>query len=153
MQLDSAGPDDSAAAAILLAIDEVVSAAGATVEPRALARVVVRRLAELVGHPAVRALLYWWYPDQDELVCLESSDEHLAPAVRLGEGVEGACMATGRAVIVEDYPSSEAARPWAIEKGVRSCASFPLKAGGRVLGVLSVLALDDGIEFGPQLCW
>jgi len=60
-------------------------------------------------------------------------------------------MATGRVSVTDDVAADPDFfwRDEAVRRGLRSCAVFPLRQGGRPAGILALYAETDG-AFGPQ---
>ena len=64
-----------------------------------------------------------------------------------GRGISGAALRTGRHAISNDFLADPVTAPWheaARRAGVRAMASFPLRQGGAVIGVVSFYAGDPG---------
>ncbi len=63
----------------------------------------------------------------------------------LGNGPTGIAIREGRVVVAHDWETDERLVPWreaARARGYRSSASFPISAGGKVTGALSVYAVE-----------
>lgn len=64
--------------------------------------------------------------------------------IPFGEGVAGACAATRRGLLVNNYPASRYALPHCLPLGIRHSMAQPLLMGEELLGVLSMS------RFGPD---
>jgi len=63
----------------------------------------------------------------------------------LGQGPGGAAIRSGRTQVMQDFMADSRMRPWrtsAIELGVQSSVSIPLKDGEHVYGLLAAYARD-----------
>ncbi|MBK9090322.1 MAG: GAF domain-containing protein [Holophagales bacterium] len=89
--------------------------------------------------PAGVAGLEAGYVDELE-IRLDAPSADLRPAAR--------AIVENRAVVVDDTDTDPAFAPWreaAQKRGFRSCAAFPVRADGCVLGVLAVYAGEAGV--------
>ncbi len=92
--------------------------------------------------PAGVAGLEAGYVDELE-IRLDAPSADLRPAAR--------AIVENRAVVVDDTDTDHAFAPWreaAQKRGFRSCAAFPVRADGSVLGVLAVYAGEAGVFHG-----
>jgi len=72
-------------------------------------------------------------------------------AIRIGEGIIGQAVSSGRAMRSDDLSAdARSARPDVDEKeGIRSLLSVPLRVGGQIIGVISAFATLPGV-FGER---
>src|SRR6185295_1555741 len=72
-------------------------------------------------------------------------------AIRIGEGIIGQAVSSGRAMRSDDLRAdARSARPDVDEKeGIRSLLSVPLRVGGQIIGVISAFATLPGV-FGER---
>ena len=118
------------------ALNKVVAAAGALLDPQALAELAVRHVRDVTG--AHGSQLYWWDERMRVLTPLAYLDEHKEepdPHLHPGQGLVGSVATDGRERIVADY-ATELEHPlsWST---LRSGAAVPLMVDGRPQGVLS----------------
>jgi PAS domain S-box-containing protein len=76
-----------------------------------------------------------------DLICIDLADP------QLGGGPGGTAYRTGEHQVIDDVAQAPSFAPWrepALQRGYRSCASFPLRGGGRVIGVLGIYAGTPG---------
>ena len=120
------------------ALNELVVAAGALLDPAALAEVATAHVRRLLGVDG--ALLSWWDEQQHVLVPLAYNDPHASgpdPVFHPGQGIMGAVYASGEPLAVRDYRAEvERPLPWTT---VVSAAAVPLICDGETRGVLSAL--------------
>lgn len=99
-----------------------------------------------------RASLLLLNEDSNELILKSASglatDPALVGPIRVGEGVSGEVIKTGRPIIVHDLHSS-GRRPAAPERSYKtdSFISYPITIGGRKVGVLNVTDKSTGRPF------
>ncbi|HEV2953556.1 MAG TPA: response regulator [Candidatus Dormibacteraeota bacterium] len=133
------------------ALYEVAVASSGVLEPSKLASLLVTRLANLIDHPSLSAMLYWWRADAGILEGLASSDGREEKPIKPGEGVNGICFESGEALLLDDYASWDQALPWAVQRGTKSVAGFPLKINDRVIGVLGIRVLHSPLHFDDRI--
>ena len=79
--------------------------------------------------------------------------EHRIPSVShitAGEGAVGQCFATGRPVLIRDYPKTSAAKRNLVKEGMTSLATVPIHGTASTLGVL-VVGSNRPAHFGVDL--
>ncbi|MFN8523052.1 MAG: response regulator [Chloroflexota bacterium] len=69
---------------------------------------------------------------------------------KLGEGLVGACMARGEAIVVNDYASWDNAVEYTRSQGVRAAVGAPLVLGDLRLGVIGVYRLTGSTGFDEE---
>lgn len=101
--------------------------------PDALFELIVRRAAAFFEGDAGISTLQadgWLTP---------RADTHpTAAPVRVGEGLAGACAATRRGRLVNDYPAWPDALPWGVASGIRHIMVQPLMVQDDLLGIIAV---------------
>jgi diguanylate cyclase (GGDEF)-like protein/PAS domain S-box-containing protein len=123
-------------------------------EPEALYREICRLCVEF-GHVRMAFIavvqgerivpVAWAGPAEDYLRGLELRTAASAPE---GRGPAGIALREDRSYICNDFFADPATRPWrdrAERSGVRSSAVFPIRRGGRAVGVLSLYDAERGI--------
>jgi DNA-binding CsgD family transcriptional regulator/putative methionine-R-sulfoxide reductase with GAF domain len=86
---------------------------------------------------ADRVGIFAWDESTDSLTSTASAPQELAiPAITVGSGVVGTVFEQRRSVLLDDYPSTPHALPWAVSRGVRAVAAVPLIIANENLGVL-----------------
>ncbi len=100
-----------------------------------ISQMAIDAVVELLG--ASSAGIGWWDP---EAAALTGVAGHLkdpaAQAVTPDEGILGQVFATGRAVVVPDYPDWEHRRQWSVALGHKSMLAVPLLLQDRTVGAL-----------------
>lgn len=128
----------------LAALHALAQASGDLTDPTALAELACVHTRNLLG--VRHATLLLWNEDAGALLALASTWKDAAALARLrlaaGEGVSGAAFAGKAPVVASDYRGAPAHLTGAIVANVASAASVPLRAGSRVIGVLSVWSTD-----------
>src|SRR4051812_46775248 len=120
------------------ALNDLVVAASALLDPAALAEVAtahVRSLLDVDG-----ALLSWWDEQQHVLVPLAYDDPQASgpdPVFHPGQGITGAVFTSGEPTAIQNYRREvERPLPWTT---VVSAAAVPLRVDGVTRGVLCAL--------------
>ena len=60
------------------------------------------------------------------------------PPLAVDRSLSGLAFRTARMIVANDYPRHEAAEPTAVEQGIRSLVSLPVKIGRNTVGVVNV---------------
>lgn len=134
-------------AARLLALHRVSTAISAQSDIGTTLALVLSQVAQLLERQG--SSIYLWEKATERLVLAEAHGlplDKLPASLAPGEGLPGQVWSTGEAVIVDDYHGAEQAigpRPG----GRSAAAGVPLAVAGRQLGVLAVVAADDGSSF------
>lgn len=79
-----------------------------------------------------------------------SPDVIRSAAVNVGEGIAGWVAQHGQPVLVHDARNDARFQMHAYRDGITSAMSVPLKARGRVIGVLNASTIAPGQRFGPR---
>ena len=137
-------PSEAAVQArIFRALHELALAASGVLDPAELSRLASEHARDLVG--GWSATLQWYEP-ADGIRLL--ADNHPIPfpdhGQPMGRGITGQIRATGKMIIVDDYPAWEHAIQWAIDGGIRSLIGIPLKVQDETLGCLLVRSREVG---------
>jgi len=72
----------------------------------------------------------------------------------LSAGPTGTCVREDRAVVNDDFATSITTIPWrkpALDRGFRASAAFPLHCQGKVIGALTLYALEPGVFNSEQV--
>ena len=111
----------------------------------ALLKMIVERATGLVGTD--KGGLYLLNAEGTELTLVIShnySRDFTGAVLRLGEGVSGRVAQTGEVVTLEDYQTFEPKADPFRDIETRRLMAVPLKAGGRIVGVLNVADNEPG---------
>jgi diguanylate cyclase (GGDEF)-like protein len=118
------------------AIDVVLAAAHALLDPESLARLVVDRVRRMLGVEG--AALYWWDGHEKALTSLADNDPRVRPPVPVvnpGQGFVGTAFARNVPVTTDDY-DGEDGPSWMEELGIRSGVAVPVRSDTYPRGVL-----------------
>jgi len=129
------------------ALQAVSDAALSTVDLRELLPMLVRQIVSAMRGDGGAV----WFADETTGDLAESNGGAPGDGRRLrpGEGVVGRVAAGGRPLVISDQDALRAVDPELPGQGVHSVVSVPLRAGGRVIGVILVFARRRR-EFRPQ---
>ncbi len=119
------------------ALDAMVSAASALLDPAALAHVTVEHARELLACDGVD--LYWWDAAASVLAPLASTSPSTAQPIQLlhtEQGAGGQAFAQRRPVVVEDYQTWGPGAAGSVALGVRSAVAVPLLVRDEARGAL-----------------
>jgi len=119
------------------ALDAMVRAASALLDPAALAHVTVEHARELLAGDGVD--LYWWDAAAAVLAPLASTSASTAQPIQLlhaEQGAGGQAFAQRRPVVVEDYQTWGPGATGTAALGVRSAVAVPLLVRDEARGVL-----------------
>ena len=123
------------------ALHDVAAAAGTSSDVTELGRVVVDRARRIAGGNA--AILRWFDPTSRRLGLVTSvgviGDPQAEVDVDAPTGLREA-FSTGRAVIVNDYPSTGQATAWGRQHTIHAYISVPLLLEGKAVGTLAVIS-------------
>ena len=126
----------------LEALHQVMVAAAGVLDPRALAEIVARMAAHVVGTDFARLTAF----DQatGDLAVLGTNDPDETAYTRFAVGARGSAMGmafeSGRPVVVEDYQSFAFALDFGVRAGTRSVLAVPLLVRDNPIGALSVIS-------------
>ena len=112
---------------------------------------VVRSAIELLR--AKSGGLYLYDPESEELELILSvgmSRDYLGTRLKLGEGLAGKVAQTGEPQVVADYRSWEGRSPKFAAEPLTSVISIPLKAKGKLIGVLNISTDEKDRLFGEE---
>ncbi len=133
------------------ALNAVLAAAKALLDPESLARLVVDHLRNVLRVDG--AALYWWDANEAALVSLADNDPRVklpVPVVNPGQGIIGAAFARNQPMTTDDFDVEvEDAPSWMLELGIRSGAAVPLRSEGNARGVLVARSYSER-RFGPR---
>jgi len=113
-------------------------------EPRALLDVLVERVKEALQADTAAILLLDHPSGQLVATAASGLEEEVQQGVRipLGKGFAGRIAAQGRPVILDKVDHMKVINPILLDKGIRSLMGAPLRADGKVIGVLHVGTLS-----------
>jgi PAS domain S-box-containing protein len=120
---------------VMSTLQNLGAAAGGLLDFAVISQMAIDAVVELLG--ASSAGIGWWDP---EAAALTGVADHLkdpaAQAVARDEGILGQVFATGRAVVVPDYPDWEHRLEWSVALGHKSLLAVPLLLQDRTVGTL-----------------
>jgi diguanylate cyclase (GGDEF)-like protein len=135
---DETGTDELRGSMPPDALDAVLAAAKALLDPESLARLVVDHVRALLHVDG--AALYWWDPHEAALTSLADNDPRVKPPVPVvnpNQGIIGAAFARNRPMTTDDFDVEvEDAPSWMLELGIRAGVAVPLRSEGSPRGVL-----------------
>ena len=121
-------------------------------DPEGLLEDIARRAARLVG----AADAYVYLPDERgaklvvRMAVGAAAADFLGTTLRPGEGAAGRAWLSGEPIVVKDYQTWEGRSESIRRRDVHAVAALPLRAGGRVAGVLGVYHRQPGLAFGAE---
>jgi phosphoserine phosphatase RsbU/P len=125
-------------------IQSITDAALSTLDPQSLLNVLVDRVKEALQADTAAVLLL--DPPSGQLVATAASglEEEVQQGVRIpiGKGFAGRIAAQGQPVILAEVDHTKVVNPILLDKGIQSLMGAPLRADGRVIGVLHVGTLS-----------
>jgi len=71
-------------------------------------------------------------------------------SIKPGEGVGGRVWQSGEPLVVDDYGRWEGRLPVNSDQVAQATVGVPLKSGSQVVGVIGLLAMDEGRRFGEE---
>ncbi len=119
------------------ALEAVLAAASALLDPEKLAGLVVDHIKALLRVDG--AALYWWDSHEEVLTALADNDPHMTvpiPVINPGQGLVGTAFAENRAVTTGEDGLPDEGPSWMHELGIRDAAAVPIHVEGRPRGVL-----------------
>jgi anti-anti-sigma factor len=122
----------------------VTDAALSALDPQAVLDVLVERVKEALRADTAAILLLDRPSGQLVATAASGLEEEVQQGVRIpvGRGFAGRIAAQRRPVVLEKVDHTKVVNPILLDKGIRSLMGAPLRAGGRVLGVLHVGTLS-----------
>jgi phosphoserine phosphatase RsbU/P len=135
-------------------IQSITDAALSMLDPRALLDALVERAKEALGADTSAILLLDRRSGQLVATAASGLEEEVRQGVRIpvGRGFAGRIAAQGRPVILDEVDHTKVINPILLDKGIRSLMGAPLRAEGKVIGVLHVGTLspraftDDDVD-------
>jgi signal transduction histidine kinase len=138
-------------AARLLALHRVSAAISGQPDIRTTLALILPQAAELLKRKG--GAIYLWDEASQLLVLAEGHGlpvHALDQSVSPGEGITGQVWLQGKSLIVDDYPNWEHATERGRAAGLISLAGVPLSVAGRPIGVLAMVAEDNGAPFTAE---
>jgi sigma-B regulation protein RsbU (phosphoserine phosphatase) len=125
-------------------IQSITDAALSMLDPRALLDALVERAKEALGADTSAILLLDRRSGQLVATAASGLEEEVRQGVRIpvGRGFAGRIAAQGRPVILDEVDHTKVINPILLDKGIRSLMGAPLRAEGKVIGVLHVGTLS-----------
>jgi len=116
----------------------------------ALLQSIVERAAGLLDATGGELGLYDEASQEIRIVVSYNLDkDYVGTRMALGEGAMGRVAQTGEPLIVEDYQTWEGRAPQYADVHLHASLDTPLKAGGRLVGVISIATTDPARQFSP----
>lgn len=119
---------------VVRTLQNLGAAAGGLLDFPAISRMAIDAVVELLG--ASSAGIGWWDPDAEGLTSIDHLEDAARQAVARDQGMLGQVFATGRPVVVPDYPSWEHRLEWSVALGHQSMLAVPLVLRERTVGTL-----------------
>jgi diguanylate cyclase (GGDEF)-like protein len=119
------------------ALEAVLAAASALLDPEKLATLVVDHIKQLLGVDG--AALYWWDSHEEVLTALADNDPRMSvpiPVINPGQGLVGTAFEENRPVTTADDGKPDEGPSWMRELKIRDGAAVPILVEGRPRGVL-----------------
>jgi diguanylate cyclase (GGDEF)-like protein len=132
------------------ALEAVLAAASALLDPEKLAGLVVDHIKQLLHVDG--AALYWWDAHEEVLTALADNDPRMSvpiPVINPGQGITGTAFAEDTAVTTADAGKPDEGPTWMRELQIRAGAAVPIRVEGRPRGVLVARSYSDR-EFTPR---
>ncbi len=125
-------------------IQSITDAALSALDPQTLLSVLVERAKEALQADTAAVLLLDARSGQLVATAASGLEEEVEQGVRipLGQGFAGRIAAQGRPVILPEVDHTKVVNPILLDKGIQSLMGAPLRADGRVVGVLHVGTLS-----------
>jgi sigma-B regulation protein RsbU (phosphoserine phosphatase) len=125
-------------------IQSITDAALSMLDPRALLDALVERAKEALGADTSAILLLDRRSGQLVATAASGLEEEVRQGVRIpvGRGFAGRIAAQGRPVVLDEVDHTKVINPILLDKGIRSLMGAPLRAEGKVIGVLHVGTLS-----------
>jgi phosphoserine phosphatase RsbU/P len=126
-------------------IQSITDAALSVLDPRALLDALVERAKEALQADTAAILLLDRRSGQLVATAASGLEEEVRQGVRIpvGKGFAGRIAAQGSPVILDEVDHTKVINPILLEKGIRSLMGAPLRAEGKVIGVLHVGTLSS----------
>ncbi|HEY0395685.1 MAG TPA: EAL domain-containing protein [Candidatus Elarobacter sp.] len=126
------------------ALEAVLAAASALLDPEKLATLVVDHIKQLLEVDG--AALYWWDSHEEVLTALADNDPRMSvpiPVVNPGQGLVGIAFEENRSVTTADDGKPDEGPSWMRELKIRDGAAVPILVEGRPRGVLIARTYTD----------
>ena len=138
----------------LRGIQSVTDAALSMLDPQALLNALVERAREALQVDTAAILLLDRRSGQLVATAASGLEEEVQQGVQIpvGKGFAGRIAAEGRPVVLDDVDHTKVINPILLDKGIRSLMGAPLRAEGKVIGVLHVGTLSPRAFTSGDVC-
>jgi diguanylate cyclase (GGDEF)-like protein len=119
------------------ALEAVLAAASALLDPEKLARLVVDHIKQLLHVDG--AALYWWDAHEEVLTALADNDPRMSvpiPVINPGQGITGGAFERDENVTTDGDTGYDEGPSWMRELHIKAGAAVPIRVEGRPRGVL-----------------
>ena len=126
------------------ALEAVLAAASALLDPEKLARLVVDHIKQLLHVDG--AALYWWDAHEEVLTALADNDPRVSvpiPVINPGQGITGEAFQCDEIVTTTDDGGHDEGPTWMRELHIKAGAAVPIHVEGRPRGVLVARSYSD----------
>jgi diguanylate cyclase (GGDEF)-like protein len=126
------------------ALEAVLAAASALLDPEKLAGLVVDHIKQLLDVDG--AALYWWDPHEEVLTALADNDPRMSvpiPVINPGQGIVGNAFERDADCTTADERNPDEGPSWMRELHIRAGAAVPIHVEGRPRGVLVARTYTD----------
>ncbi|MEA2690501.1 MAG: hypothetical protein QOD51_3108, partial [Candidatus Eremiobacteraeota bacterium] len=126
------------------ALEAVLAAASALLDPEKLARLVVDHIKQLLDVDG--AALYWWDSHEEVLTALADNDDRMSvpiPVINPGQGITGGAFERNENVTTDDEGGHDEGPSWMREMHIKAGAAVPIRVEGRPRGVLVARCYSD----------
>ncbi|MDB5070470.1 MAG: hypothetical protein JWM87_1581 [Candidatus Eremiobacteraeota bacterium] len=127
------------------ALEAVLAAASALLDPEKLARLVVDHIKQLLHVDG--AALYWWDMHEEVLTALADNDPRMSvpiPVINPGQGITGGAFERDENVTTDGGDGTYDEGPsWMRELHIKAGAAVPIRVEGRPRGVLVARSYGD----------
>jgi diguanylate cyclase (GGDEF)-like protein len=126
------------------ALEAVLAAASALLDPEKLARLVVDHIKQLLDVDG--AALYWWDSHEEVLTALADNDDRMSvpiPVINPGQGITGGAFERNENVTTDDEGGHDEGPSWMREMHIKAGAAVPIRVEGRPRGVLVARCYTD----------
>jgi diguanylate cyclase (GGDEF)-like protein len=126
------------------ALEAVLAAASALLDPEKLATLVVDHIKQLLEVDG--AALYWWDSHEEVLTALADNDPRMSvpiPVINPGQGLVGTAFEENRPATTADDGKRDEGPSWMRELKIRDGAAVPILVDGRPRGVLTARSYTE----------
>ncbi|HEY0614029.1 MAG TPA: diguanylate cyclase, partial [Candidatus Elarobacter sp.] len=126
------------------ALEAVLAAASALLDPEKLARLVIDHIKQLLQVDG--AALYWWDSHEEVLTALADNDPRMSvpiPVINPGQGLVGTAFEENRSTTTASDGKADEGPSWMRELKIRDGAAVPILVDGRPRGVLIARTYAD----------